>query len=180
MRSSEVRAGRREGVERCGGASGMHGEGPRLGEGPTRGGPDSGRLGARERTRNMYAMRVTLEVSKLLSGWLNTLAPCAESKGGRTRCGARCGPGGGRACGYVGCGASGVTCARREGLRLKAWGPGRERTENMEFMLVTLEVSKLLSGWLNELASCRVERRACDAVWAGREAAGCVGRWHER
>jgi hypothetical protein len=42
MRSSEVRAGRREGVERCGGASGMHGEGPRLGEGPTRGGPDSG------------------------------------------------------------------------------------------------------------------------------------------
>ena len=36
----------------------------------------------------------------------------------------------------------------------------RERTENMEFMLVTLEVAKLLSGWLNEFASCRVVRRA--------------------
>jgi len=31
---SEVRAGRRAGVERCGGASGMHGGRPRLGEGP--------------------------------------------------------------------------------------------------------------------------------------------------
>ena len=42
-----------------------------------RGGPDS-RLGARaraERTRNMYHMVVTLDVSKL-SGWLNADAPC--------------------------------------------------------------------------------------------------------
>ena len=43
---SEVRAGRREGVERCGGAGGMHGGRPRLGEGPR----DSGLVGARERT----------------------------------------------------------------------------------------------------------------------------------
>ena len=47
--------------------------------------------------------------------------------------------------------------------RLKALGArGRaERTSNIKYMLVTLVVSKL-SGWLNALASCRVERRACD------------------
>ena len=33
-----------------------------------------------ERTKNMWPMFVTLEVSKL-SGWLNTDAPCRESKG---------------------------------------------------------------------------------------------------
>ena len=82
----------------------------------------------------------------------------AESKGEGVRSGAR---GAGREAegrGYVGCGASGVTCARREGPRLKAWGPGRERTENMERMLVTLEVSKL-SGWLNTDAHWRVKGR---------------------
>ena len=36
---------------------------------------------------------------------------------------------------------------------------------NMLLMVVTLEVSKL-SGWLNADASCRVERRACDAYTA--------------
>ena len=36
-----------------------------------------------------------------------------------------------------------------------------ERTVNMDCMVVTLDVSKL-SGWLNALAYCRVERRACD------------------
>ena len=40
-----------------------------------------------------------------------------------------------------------------------------ERTLNMLFTAVTLDVSKL-SGWLNADAPCRVERRACDA---GRE-----------
>ena len=48
--------------------------------------------------------------------------------------------------------------------RLKAGG-GRaraERTVNMLDMLVTLDVSKL-SGWLNAVADCRVERRAYDA-----------------
>ena len=37
-----------------------------------------------------------------------------------------------------------------------------ERTENMELMLVTLDVSKL-SGWLNLYADCRVESKTCDA-----------------
>ena len=32
----------------------------------------------------------------------------------------------------------------------------------METMVVTLDVSKL-SSWLNAVAPCRVERRACDA-----------------
>ena len=39
------------------------------------------------------------------------------------------------------------------------FGPGRaggERTRNMPFMSVTLDVSKL-SGWLNADADCRVE-----------------------
>ena len=48
--------------------------------------------------------------------------------------------------------------------RLKAAGARAraERTANMLFMSVTLDVSKL-SGWLNAVAYCRVERRACDA-----------------
>ena len=49
--------------------------------------------------------------------------------------------------------AAPAACAGK--ARLKAWGAQRaraERTGNMEPMLVTLEVSKLLSGWLNELA----------------------------
>ena len=46
-------------------------------------------------------------------------------------------------------------------------GHGEERTKNMKLISVTLEVSKL-SGWLNALAYCRVEGRACDA---GRDAA---------
>ena len=37
-----------------------------------------------------------------------------------------------------------------------------ERTENMAYTFVTLDVSKL-SAWLNADAYCRVERRACDA-----------------
>ena len=63
--------------------------------------------------------------------------------------------------------------AHRGGLdcRLGA-GHGEERTANMAFMAVTLEVSKF-SGWLNADASCRVERRACGAVRAaGWEAGG--------
>ena len=48
------------------------------------------------------------------------------------------------------------------------------RTMNMLPMPVTLEVSRLLSDWSNDFAPCRVERRAYDAVRAGREAAGCV------
>ena len=48
----------------------------------------------------------------------------------------------------------------------------------MKPMVVTLEVSKL-SGWLNALAYCRVEGRACDAGGRGasREAGGPVVWW---
>eukprot|EP00964_Phaeocystis_antarctica_P083862 scaffold52794_cov50-Phaeocystis_antarctica.AAC.3 len=78
------------------------------------------------------------------------------------RCGARCGPGGGRA--WAGSSAR-RACA--------------ERTENMRYMVVTLDVSKL-SGWLNDRAFCRVERRACDAErGVGPVAGGRVG-WRQR
>ena len=55
--------------------------------------------------------------------------------------------------------------ARQEGPAVKAGGGSRacaERTMNMRFMVVTLDVSKL-SGWLNADACCRVERRAYGA-----------------
>ena len=56
--------------------------------------------------------------------------------------------------------ATHAACTGR--ARLKAGGhrARAERTVNMAFMVVTLEVSKL-SGWLNADATCRVERRAC-------------------
>ena len=72
------------------------------------------------------------------------------------RCGARCGPGGER---------------RRAAAVHERQG---ERTWNMSRMFVTLDVSKP-SGWLNALATYRVERRACDAgrgVGRGREGIG--------
>ena len=59
-----------------------------------------------------------------------------------------------------------------------------ERTTNMRFMSVTLDVSKL-RGWLNTDARCRVERRACnagrgagrEAAWSGGGASGaCTGK----
>ena len=49
-----------------------------------------------------------------------------------------------------------------------------ERTLNMPYMVVTLDVSKL-SGWLNANAYCRVERRGvrCGTrCWPGREGVG--------
>ena len=58
--------------------------------------------------------------------------------------------------------------------RLEAWGTGhaRERTQNMLLMSVTLDVLKL-SGWLNAVAYCRVERRKYDeGRGADREAGG--------
>ena len=42
-----------------------------------------------------------------------------------------------------------------------------ERTENMRYVFVTRDMSKL-SAWLNAFAACGVERRACDV---GRDAA---------
>ena len=115
------------------------------------------RLGAghgEERTRNMLCMVVTLEVSKL-SGWLNANANCRESNGGHTVWCEVQGTGSGRRWR-----ATAVHAARRGGLdsRLGA-GLGEERTLNMLLMSVTLEVSKL-SGWLNDDAHCRDERRA--------------------
>eukprot|EP00964_Phaeocystis_antarctica_P062439 scaffold37413_cov54-Phaeocystis_antarctica.AAC.2 len=59
-------------------------------------------------------MYVTLDVSKL-SGWLNTAAPCRVERRG-VRCGARCGPGRGRA--WAGGSASRAACTAR--------GPGCE------------------------------------------------------
>ena len=110
-------------------------------------------------------MFVTLDVSKL-SGWLNADACCrverrAYAMRGEVRAGRR----------------EGVRRRRRkrhargEGLT-QGWARA-ERTQNMRYMSVTLDVSKL-SGWLNADARCRVERRAYDA---GRGAAcGREGR----
>ena len=81
----KMRAGGREGVRR------------RQRKRRARGRPDSRLLGARaraERTKNMWPMVVTSEVSKL-SGWLKVDACCRVERRGM-RCGARCGPGGGR------------------------------------------------------------------------------------
>ena len=74
------------------------------------------------------------------------------------RCGKRCGPGGVRALCVA---ATQSACTGR--ARLKAGGARAraERTQNMEYMVVTLDVSKL-SGWLNTRAPCRVKRWACD------------------
>ena len=130
----------------------------------------------------MYSMVVTLDVSKL-SGWLNATALCrpVEKRAYDMRGEVR-----GREA-WEGMGRGG----RRPGMHGKGptqgWGERAcaERTSNMRYMSVTLDVSKL-SGWLNADASCRVERRACDAGrGVGREACGrgvaapqaaCTGR----
>ena len=68
--------------------------------------------------------------------------------------------------------ATAVQAACRKGLdcRHRA-GHGEERTSNISYMVVTLEVSKL-SGWLNADADCRESKgRACGVrgeVRAGR------------
>ena len=130
-----------------------------------------------ERTPNMVCMSVTLEVLKL-SGWLKAGAYCRVE--GRA-CDA-----GGRAASRE-AGGPGVVAAHKrhmhgEKARLKAWGPRAraERTLNMPYMLVTLEVSKL-SGWLKADAYCRVEGRAHamrgGEVCESREAGGPVPVW---
>ena len=108
----------------------------------------------------MRSMLSTLDVSKL-SGWLNADACCRESNGGHTvrselRNGRRR--------------ATAVQAACRRGLdcRLGA-GHGEERTQNMAYMVVTLDVSKL-SGWLNTDAPCRESKGG--RYGAGRGAAG--------
>ena len=87
------------------------------------------------------------------------------------RCGARYGPGGERA--WVGGSARAECTGGGPDSRLRARARA-ERTSNMLFMCVTLDVTKL-SGWLNADAPCRIERRAYDArgevrragVWGG-------------
>ena len=61
-------------------------------------------------------------------------------------------------------GYKGSTSGVHGRARLKAVGARAraERTQNIQRMSVTLDVSKL-SGWLNADAYCGVERRACDA-----------------
>ena len=102
----------------------------------------------------MLVMTVTLEVSKL-SGWLNADACCRGSKEYDAGRGVGQETGGPRPTAAQAACRGGLDC------RLGA-GYGEERTRNIQVMSVTLEVSKL-SGWLNADASCRVERRACDA-----------------
>ena len=95
-----------------------------------------------ERTRNIWTMFVTLEVSKL-SAWLNADALCRVE---------------GRAC-DAGRGAARQACeaaaARTErfnvGLITGGYGEHGARaqlTMNIELMLVTLDVLKV-NGWLN-------------------------------
>ena len=58
--------------------------------------------------------------------------------------------------------AAQAACTGRPDSRLLGARARAERTWNMPCMVVTLDVSKL-SGWLNDVAHCRVEGRACDA-----------------
>ena len=107
----EVRAGRREGVERW--QRKWHAQGR----------SDSRLLGTRaraERTSNMRAMSVTLEVSKL-SGWLNADAPCRVE---RRAC--DMGRGAGREAGRRGTAAVQAACTGK--ARPKAWGSGHARS----------------------------------------------------
>ena len=91
----------------------------------------------------MRRMVLTLEVLRL-SGWLNADALCRGSKSRRTMrgevwAGKREGRGQRRHTQRAGEGSTADGGA----------GNGQERTRNMPYMLVTLEVSKL-SGWLND------------------------------
>ena len=68
----------------------------------------------------------------------------------------------GRCVRALGVAATQVACTGRDRLKAVGARARAERTPNMLYMVVTLDVSKL-SGWLNFVANCRVERRACDA-----------------
>ena len=73
-------------------------------------------------------------------------------------CEVRCGPGRERT------GGSARAACTGRGPGCEGWGARAcaERTLNICCMVVTLDVSKL-SGWLNALAYCRVQRRVYDA-----------------
>ena len=113
-------------------------------------------------------MFVTLEVSKL-SGWLNDAASCRDDRRAymwAEVCGSAGGRGGGRR----------RRTQRAEKGSTADTGHGEERTENMAYMVVTLEVSKL-SGWSNALAFCREskEGHTCGVGYAGRQAREAAG-----
>eukprot|EP00964_Phaeocystis_antarctica_P038777 scaffold22176_cov50-Phaeocystis_antarctica.AAC.2 len=113
-------------------------------------------------------MSVTLDVSKL-SGWSNTDAYCRVERRAYDA-----GRGLGREVGKCWPAAVHERHARREGPAVKAGGARAcaERTVNMPYMVVTLDVSKL-SGWLNAAVFCRVERRVYYAErGVGREVGG--------
>ena len=116
---------------------------------------EAGRRG--ERTISMRFISLTPEVSQL-RGWLNLCAPWQGSQaltGALTRCGASCGPGGGRLGRTAVC-VHAAAC-RGEGETadtLGGTGRGEQRTANMPPMSVTPEVSQL-KGWLKACALCQ-------------------------
>ena len=146
--------------------------------------PESRLLGARaraERTKNIWYLFVTSEVSKL-SGWLKAYACCrVEGKG--MQCGARCGPGGGRAWG--GRSASGM---HGEKARLEAVGGQGTRGAHHEHVGHVRDLGGVKAQRLVEGVRGLPSRKggACDAGrGAGREAGGreaaaaqaaCTGR----
>ena len=104
------------------------------------------------RTPNTDSMVVTLDVSRL-SGWLNARASCRVAPRhmeGDT--------GGGRCEGAWGWRWRCTQRARRNRLDAGHGTRAGVRTQNMDSMSVTLDVSRL-SGWLNALANCRVALR---------------------
>ena len=145
---------------------GMHGE-----DGPTQGLRAKGTRGAHEEHAVHVCDAGGVEAQRLVEG--RRLLPSRRGghamRGGEVRAGRREG---------LWCGGGTTRGMHVDVARLKAWGPRAraERTENIWYMSVTLEVSKL-SGWLKAFASCRVEGRACDAGGercASREAGGPV------
>ena len=99
-------------------------------------------------------MLVTSDVSKLLSVWLNAFAFCRVKGRGRMKRSEVRAAGGGRARVRWLRRTSGVHGG--EGRTQGLWGvrARAERTLNISAMVVTLEVPKLLSGWLNAGADC--------------------------
>ena len=137
-----VRPGRREGVE------------GRQRNRRARGGPDGG-----QGTRGAHVEHLDhcRDLGRVEAERLVERRRALPSRRAGGRCGKRCGPGG------VGAWGDGDARHARGGPDSRLWGrrARAERTVNICFMVVTLDVSKL-SGWLNADARCRVERRACD------------------
>ena len=91
-----------------------------------------------------------MEVSKL-SDWLNAVAYCQVDREGMRR---------GWHAGWE-AGGREVAVTHAACKRGSNWGSGvglgSERTQNIPLMVVTLDASRL-SGWLNAVAPCRVDR----------------------